>query len=426
MRDNRNLVSQFSEKIQKLSCGTNGKRIRIAMYVTAFVAVIGMLGFGYGIGDSASVSLPSTTSTANINPMQGQNTINIQLDGATAGSSASAGAVSGAASQVKQTSTSKSSDNGSGAQANSATSTANTVAEVKSVNLASSVAAAAGLSSSNSVSSNAESANINSELAQADTTSASKRQITEPTTTTKAIDTYKVKDGDNVQTVAAKFDVTADTVRFANNLTTDNLVPGTDVTVPATDGVVYTMKDGDKLSDVTTKYKSNMDDVLAMNNLSSDAVATGTRLLLPDGVLPDNEKPGYVAPQTNRTNVSTNKVSIRRGNIGVPTARDNRYAYGYCTWYAFNRRVQLGLPIANRWGNANTWDTSAQSAGLLVNKVPTAGAIFQTDSGPYGHVGIVERVNSDGSIYVSEMNYSGWGVRSFRTISNLSGYDFIH
>jgi hypothetical protein len=42
------------------------------------------------------------------------------------------------------------------------------------------------------------------------------------------------------------------------------------------------------------------------------------------------------------------------------------------------------------------------------NKV---GAVFQTSAGYYGHVGIVERVNNDGSFYVSEMNWNGHSGR---------------
>jgi surface antigen len=48
--------------------------------------------------------------------------------------------------------------------------------------------------------------------------------------------------------------------------------------------------------------------------------------------------------------------------------------------------------------------------------------------GGYGHVAVVESVNSDGSITVSEMNYAGWGIVDHRTISagQASGYNYIH
>jgi putative secretory antigen len=103
----------------------------------------------------------------------------------------------------------------------------------------------------------------------------------------------------------------------------------------------------------------------------------------------------------------------------------NRYAAGNCTWYAYERRLQLGRPIGSFWGNANTWATSARAAGFVVNNTPAPGAIFQTTAGYYGHVGIVERVEN-GVVYVSDMNYAGYGIITHRTLNGAGGYLYIH
>ena len=60
---------------------------------------------------------------------------------------------------------------------------------------------------------------------------------------------------------------------------------------------------------------------------------------------------------------------------------------------------------------------------------PQAGDIFQTNSGYYGHVGIVDSVNADGTITISDMNgRAGWGVVGSYTIgpSEYAKYLFIH
>ena len=57
------------------------------------------------------------------------------------------------------------------------------------------------------------------------------------------------------------------------------------------------------------------------------------------------------------------------------------------------------------------------------------GSIAQSDAGYYGHVAFVERVNSNGSILVSEMNFSaGPGILTYRTIPayQVRQYKFIH
>ena len=70
------------------------------------------------------------------------------------------------------------------------------------------------------------------------------------------------------------------------------------------------------------------------------------------------------------------------------------------------------------------------ASGFSVDNSPRAGDVFQTSGGwgGYGHVGYVEKVNGDGSILVSEMNYAGWNVVSSRTLSRgeASSYNFIH
>ncbi|PAK92314.1 CHAP domain-containing protein, partial [Brevibacterium casei] len=81
------------------------------------------------------------------------------------------------------------------------------------------------------------------------------------------------------------------------------------------------------------------------------------------------------------------------------------------------------------WGNANNWASAAQSDGYTVNHTPEKGAILQTSEGSYGHVACVESVSSDGSVTVSEMNYSGGPfVTDTRTISasQAKSYNYIH
>jgi surface antigen len=108
----------------------------------------------------------------------------------------------------------------------------------------------------------------------------------------------------------------------------------------------------------------------------------------------------------------------------------NRYAYGYCTYYAYNRRAEIGRPIGGNWGDAVSWSSGARAAGFRVDHTPEAGAVIQNSGGwgGYGHVGVVERVNSDGSLVVSDMNYAGWNVVSTRTVSasSVASYNYIH
>jgi surface antigen len=104
------------------------------------------------------------------------------------------------------------------------------------------------------------------------------------------------------------------------------------------------------------------------------------------------------------------------------------YDYGFCTYWAALRRIQVGQPIPNMWGNANTWDDNARAAGYFVDHTPAPNAIMQTDAGPLGHVAFVESVGSDGSWTISEMNFKGWDEVDSRTLPATAAkqYNFIH
>ena len=110
----------------------------------------------------------------------------------------------------------------------------------------------------------------------------------------------------------------------------------------------------------------------------------------------------------------------------------NAYPWGQCTWWAYVRRHQLGLPVGSYFGNGQAWAASAARLGYHVSHQPTVGAIIvfqpgQAGADPtYGHVAIVEQTHEDGSITISESNAQGLGVISNRTLAAGAQYTYIH
>lgn len=247
---------------------------------------------------------------------------------------------------------------------------------------------------------------------------------------TSAVTKYIVKDGDDLAMIAAKFDISEQTIKWANNMKDDAVAVGTELSVPVIDGVVYIVKNGDSLASIVEKYKSVQDQIIAVNNLESEIVTTGMQLVLPAGVLPETERPGYIAPRPRPVVSASYANSSSAGGWrapNAPLAPGNTFYYGNCTWYAYNRRIQMGRRMDGIRGNANAWDDTARAAGYLVNRTPAVGAIIQSDGGRWGHVGVVESINDDGTITISEMNnraYGGFGVANYNKISNP--YDFIY
>jgi surface antigen len=295
------------------------------------------------------------------------------------------------------------------------------ITQVRESRLAVVAAETAGLSVANNVMERSITLATKEEMSQSDDTVISKPILSIDDSNT-SITSYVTVDGDTVASVASKFGVSAQTIKWANNLITDLLGVGTTITIPTVDGVVYTMKDGDDLNAIVDKYKGSVPEVLAVNNIATTA-KTGDMIVIPNGTLPQNERPGYSAPTTTTVNVAASSTSYSNSAAMV----GNRYSYGYCTWYAYNRRAALGRPIGSFWGNANTWDNRSRAAGWTVSSTPIAGAVFQTDAGYYGHVGIVESVNADGTINISDMNgIAGWNRVGYANGVSAAGYVYIY
>ena len=99
----------------------------------------------------------------------------------------------------------------------------------------------------------------------------------------------------------------------------------------------------------------------------------------------------------------------------------NLYDWGQCTWHVFNRRPLLEKVLVLIGGMPITGIMPQTRDGYRIDGNPTVGSIAQSDAGYYGHVAFVERVNSNGSILVSEMNFSASpGILTYRTIPRLS------
>ena len=111
----------------------------------------------------------------------------------------------------------------------------------------------------------------------------------------------------------------------------------------------------------------------------------------------------------------------------------NAYEFSQCTWWAYVRRHQLGLPVGSHMGNAKDWSGSARTLGYWVDDTPrNVGDIVVFQAGQegsdstYGHVAIVEKINPDGSIVTSECGAVMNGKTYSRTLTNVHALRYIH
>jgi surface antigen len=273
------------------------------------------------------------------------------------------------------------------------------VDDVMASGVASILASATSLPVAPDVSSLAISAETQFQFEQSNSVTSAKPQIVDTVVSNRSIVRYVVKEGDTIDSIAANFKISVNTIKWANNLIYNSLSVGKELRILPIDGTAYTVKSGDSVDSIAEKYKIDKTRLVVYNDLDVSGLIVGNEIILPNSILPEQEQPGYVSQIVNYSFVSNG----------------NTYSYGYCTWYVYNRRMELGSPVSSNLGNAYTWSIITNT---IDNHNPTVGSVVvMKDVSYYGHVGVVEKIEDNGDIVISEMNYIGWNVMNTRTIS---------
>lgn len=227
---------------------------------------------------------------------------------------------------------------------------------------------------------------------------------------------HTVEAGQTTQSIADQYNISVNTLKWNNNLKTNELQIGQKLKILPIDGVLYKVKVGDNLDAIAKKYKSNTQRIQTLNDLEVSGLVPGREIIVPEGIVPLEERPDYVPPRPVYVYTGPIYGGGSRTQITVlPNNYSGKYQHnrggfaGQCVWYAYRRRVEIGrgFPGSGPIGHAYQWYGRALSLGMVVNKTPAPGAIFQTSAGGggYGHVGVVERVLPNGDLYITEMNY---------------------
>ena len=93
---------------------------------------------------------------------------------------------------------------------------------------------------------------------------------------------YVVVKGDNLYSIANKYNVTVDEIKEANKLSSNILSIGQILVIPGTkDYANYTVQKGDSLWKIANKYGVTVNDIMKANNLNSSNLSIGQELIIP-------------------------------------------------------------------------------------------------------------------------------------------------
>lgn len=108
--------------------------------------------------------------------------------------------------------------------------------------------------------------------------------------------TYRVEKGDTLSTIAKKFNVSEDTIRWGNDLDDDDLDVGAELKILPVTGLSHKVESGETIHSIAKKYNTDAQKIadfpfneFAGNGESFDLVV-GQMLVVPDGIKPSEQQ----------------------------------------------------------------------------------------------------------------------------------------
>lgn len=202
---------------------------------------------------------------------------------------------------------------------------------------------------------------------------------------------YTVENGDTLATIAKKFGVDTDSIKWLNKgLNEKKLKPGTVLKIPPVTGTVHIVKSGETIYSIAKKYDVSAQAVVdfPFNEFTNDetfSLAIGQQLIVPDGVMPDEP---VLSPKSNLASSLT-------PNAGAVSAT------GSWIWPAAGKITQdfkpwhKGIDIANSGGGPIL---AADSGKVIV-------ASWLDNTG-YGNRVVVDHGNGVKTLYAHMSKFS--------------------
>ena len=193
-----------------------------------------------------------------------------------------------------------------------------------------------------------------------------------------AISVYIVHEGDTLSGIAEMFDVSVNTIMWANDLKNGTIRPGTELVILPITGVRHTAAKGDTVASIAKKYKGDAEEIARANDLGvGSALAVGTVVIVPDGEIS--------APASVRATARTTPL---RGAGGTSLS-------GYYGWPVDGGVVTQGLH------GCNGIDIGARS-GTAVFAAASGSVIIARSggyNGGYGSYVVVQHDNGTQTLY---------------------------
>jgi len=222
-------------------------------------------------------------------------------------------------------------------------------------------------------------------------------------TNSTQISTYIVNSGDTISAVAKMFNVSVNTILWANNLTGRSVLQaGQTLVILPISGINYTVKKGDTLQSIAKKYGGDhpvdtLSDILSYNDVTSSSQLTiGQTIMIPSAELSSSDISPIVSPTNPKSYSSTEPVLDNIKNW--PAYPSCNYATVGCYYL---RPIQGGH-ISQKLHGHNGVDLAAPIGTPIVATAEGTIIISRINggwNGGYGNFVVISHSNGTQSLY---------------------------
>ena len=203
------------------------------------------------------------------------------------------------------------------------------------------------------------------------------------------ISTYTVQDGDTISSIASKFGVSTNTIRWANNLGAKGTIKqGQSLVILPVTGVKHKVAKGDTIASLAKKYRADARDIAEFNGMEvTDGLRAGETVIIPDG-------DGSILAEKQSEKKTDKKSPAKKGRIIVDTSGSGyfiRPMRGIKTqgFHGPYNAVDIGAPVGT--------PIAAAADGVVITTKSPSGW-----NGGYGGLTIIKHSNGSQSLYAHQ------------------------
>lgn len=201
-----------------------------------------------------------------------------------------------------------------------------------------------------------------------------------------AISVYEVREGDSLSAIAAMFDVSVNTIRWANDIK-GSITPGQKLVILPVSGLRYKVKKGDTLASIAKDHDADLSEIALFNGLAEDtALAIGEEVVVPNA----ESNPAFAVAKP-KTAAKSGSKAVKTNKVGTTPAASGYYG-----------NPAPGSVITQGLHGYNGVDFGAPTGTSVVAAAPGTVILSKGDggwNGGYGNYVIISHGNGTQTLY---------------------------